>query len=557
MGRVTGKKDTIFYAILIVLIVPAIFTAANATYIDGHIFDYHTGYAIVGATVIIGNDYIGGATYTTTNANGYFLVTGLPIVNDYTVLVIAEGYVSDEVLMVEPPYTHLFFLKRPCAGYLVETINQGYREYIPKDSFCYRQDAVVIEDIGIFPDIEAHNYTIDTFLSLVGAGTDYTEDDSLMWQKCQTVWNWLQSNAIFAPEDPTWLAADSFMMALGWPSIERMAATYLYYGIIPWGACMSRAQIFTTLLYRCGIHKNRLGIPETRWRLRYSQHMYTAVYVLDRWLYLDPSAIFYAIPDFENITSVPISSGNTDYCHPINIRIIPSSSLNVVPELTNRSSNSKNVFIASPPTLSRPLTDGLVVRGFSGNAGISEVNINGIVYPLVDGFFNGQVALTTGLNYITAEVIFDANAYTDEIIVFKNDITYNDTDDDGLLDICDNCPDIANSDQQNSDNDSHGDACDNCPNDDNENQADFDNDGRGDVCDLICCDILYGEGDTNDDGTVNILDITYLINYLYKSGPLPPCYYQGDANGDLVINILDITYLIRYLYQGGPAPICP
>jgi hypothetical protein len=68
-----------------------------------------------------------------------------------------------------------------------------------------------------------------------------------------------------------------------------------------------------------------------------------------------------------------------------------------------------------------------------------------------------------------------------------------------------------------------------------------------------CCDL---PGDANNNGSVNILDITYLIAYLYQGGPPPPCMYEGDANGNCSINILDITYLIAYLYQGGPAPIC-
>jgi hypothetical protein len=68
-----------------------------------------------------------------------------------------------------------------------------------------------------------------------------------------------------------------------------------------------------------------------------------------------------------------------------------------------------------------------------------------------------------------------------------------------------------------------------------------------------CCD---QPGDANDNGAVNIIDITYLIAYLYQGGPPPPCMYEGDANGDCTINILDISYLISYLYMGGPAPIC-
>jgi hypothetical protein len=67
------------------------------------------------------------------------------------------------------------------------------------------------------------------------------------------------------------------------------------------------------------------------------------------------------------------------------------------------------------------------------------------------------------------------------------------------------------------------------------------------LADFIC-------GDANYDGAVNILDITYLIGYLYQDGPGPIPYEAGDANGDSTINILDITYLIAYLYQGGPTP---
>jgi hypothetical protein len=60
-------------------------------------------------------------------------------------------------------------------------------------------------------------------------------------------------------------------------------------------------------------------------------------------------------------------------------------------------------------------------------------------------------------------------------------------------------------------------------------------------------------GDANGDGIVNILDINFLIAFLYMGGPAPDPY-TGDANGDGIINLLDITYLIEYLYFGGPPP---
>nr|MBN2276113.1 hypothetical protein [candidate division Zixibacteria bacterium] len=62
-------------------------------------------------------------------------------------------------------------------------------------------------------------------------------------------------------------------------------------------------------------------------------------------------------------------------------------------------------------------------------------------------------------------------------------------------------------------------------------------------------------GDTNDDCNVNILDVTYLLNYLYKGGPPPPSVKQSDVNGDCKCNILDITHLIKYLYLGATPPV--
>jgi len=58
-----------------------------------------------------------------------------------------------------------------------------------------------------------------------------------------------------------------------------------------------------------------------------------------------------------------------------------------------------------------------------------------------------------------------------------------DTDQDGLLDIDDNCGLVANPAQADLDLDFVGDACDNCPAQFNPDQADADRDGSGDACD--------------------------------------------------------------------------
>ncbi len=69
-----------------------------------------------------------------------------------------------------------------------------------------------------------------------------------------------------------------------------------------------------------------------------------------------------------------------------------------------------------------------------------------------------------------------------------------------------------------------------------------------------CC---VKAGDANNNGTVNALDVTFIINFLYKHGPAPVCPAQADVNGNGVTNALDVTYLINFLYKHGPAPKCP
>lgn len=59
-----------------------------------------------------------------------------------------------------------------------------------------------------------------------------------------------------------------------------------------------------------------------------------------------------------------------------------------------------------------------------------------------------------------------------------------------------------------------------------------------------CCVV---PGDANNNGTFNLLDVTFLINKLFKGGPTPACLSQADANGNNVVNLLDVTYMINKL----------
>jgi len=61
-------------------------------------------------------------------------------------------------------------------------------------------------------------------------------------------------------------------------------------------------------------------------------------------------------------------------------------------------------------------------------------------------------------------------------------------------------------------------------------------------------------GDADCSGQYNIADVTYIIKYLYRSGPPPVIPQAGDLNCTFNCDILDITYLVNYIYKGGPAP---
>ena len=87
-----------------------------------------------------------------------------------------------------------------------------------------------------------------------------------------------------------------------------------------------------------------------------------------------------------------------------------------------------------------------------------------------------------------------------------------DQDDDGVLNAGDNCPLIANPDQQDTDSDELGDACDNCPLVVNPDQVNTDGDSFGNACD-------------DDDDNDSVLDSS-------DNCPLTANSDQEDSDGD-------------------------
>jgi len=73
-----------------------------------------------------------------------------------------------------------------------------------------------------------------------------------------------------------------------------------------------------------------------------------------------------------------------------------------------------------------------------------------------------------------------------------------------------------------------------------------------------CCIGL--RGDFNDDGdNATVLDLTYLVDDIFRGGPASACPEEADINNDGQIStVLDLTFLVDLIFRGGAVPdSCP
>jgi hypothetical protein len=185
-----------------------------------------------------------------------------------------------------------------------------------------------------FRDYETANGDSDALLKAIGFPWKKAETEEEVWSRIGMVWNWLRSNV----QDNNAEYATISSVSGEWPSILDFARYYKAHKHLVWAACFSKAHLFATLLgrmvyprYRFAIaeaHHAENGAPPT------ATHVYVAVYVGERWYYLDPTAICTSFPDYTHRHSIGVSSFATvDYEHPYQIIPVPLSGFDGVPYL--------------------------------------------------------------------------------------------------------------------------------------------------------------------------------------------------------------------------------
>lgn len=385
---------------------------------SGHVYDAETGKPMQYVKVTVAS-----AAQTheaATDAAGYYEVSGLPPIeeaNYYTLIASRAGYISGYVAYQTPPAEIDFDLESPHGGYLVRTLFQGDRYYLFNLSAgCYyRADGAVNPMDRIFAGLDSQAPDVLALLEEIGAGTNVVTDGEEIWEKCCILWDWLGENTAnghFFPE------AAAFLMAEGWPSIERIAETYDTYGYIPWQACFSKTHVFISLLYRCGVHKDYLAMAESRLDLANSQHFYVIVKIGRQWLYLDPAGTGPSLPEYEDRHSVPLLEPICeDRAFPYAAIRLPGSKLDYVPLLSRRAPFSPHATILFPPEHTVTTDSSILVLGYtSDSTARGLVNVNNRFCPIQSGLFWTNVPLNCWENEITASF----NGRQESIPVFRH-----------------------------------------------------------------------------------------------------------------------------------------
>jgi hypothetical protein len=73
-----------------------------------------------------------------------------------------------------------------------------------------------------------------------------------------------------------------------------------------------------------------------------------------------------------------------------------------------------------------------------------------------------------------------------------------------------------------------------------------------------CCVGIRGNINNDSDDEIDISDLTFLVGYMFRSGPEPTCMEEANVDGTGGVDIADLTQFVAYMFKNGPEPVaCP
>lgn len=252
-------------------------------------------------------------------------------------IVYGEWEVHPE-MVVHPEVTEIMKISKAANAIWMKkaTKHEGNVLYFKLWNFWVRSGITAdLRSNIFFRDYEKANTDTDELLGNIGFPLKKAETEEEVWNRIGMVWNWLRDHVQVNNSEYSKISSVSGE----WPSILDYARYYVKHGNLVWAACFSKAHLFAIILGRMIYPRFRFAIAETHHTEGgappTATHVYVAVYVNNRWLYLDPTAVYNEnFPDFIHMQSIGVDSfGTVDYEHPYMIIPVPLSGFTMIPYL--------------------------------------------------------------------------------------------------------------------------------------------------------------------------------------------------------------------------------